>query len=113
MNAADIVVRYQNQKSNSHGPHPARIAKTIDVETAVQVALLNNKGLQASYADLGDSSADAWQTQLSVFPTFSVGLSGIGTPGLEAYRILEGAIAANILALATYDRNIKLADNRL
>jgi outer membrane protein TolC len=86
--------------------------KTIDVETAVQVALLNNKGLQASYADLGDSSADAWQTQLSVFPTFSVGLSGIGTPGLEAYRVLEGAIAANILALATYDRNIKLADNR-
>lgn len=86
--------------------------KTIDVETAVQVALLNNKGLQASYADLGDSAADAWQTQLSVFPKFSVGLSGIGTPGLEAYRVLEGAVAANILALATYDKNIKLADTR-
>ncbi|CDZ72836.1 Copper tolerance protein [Neorhizobium galegae bv. orientalis] len=86
--------------------------KTVDVETAVQVALLNNKGLQASYADLGDSAADAWQTQLSVFPTFSVGLAGIATPGLEAYRVLEGAIAANILALATYDKNIKLADTR-
>ncbi|WP_105382212.1 TolC family protein [Neorhizobium alkalisoli] len=86
--------------------------KTIDVETAVQVALLNNKGLQAAYADLGDSAADAWQTQLSVFPTFSVGLTGIGTPGLEAYRVLEGAIAANILALATYDKNIRLADTR-
>ena len=86
--------------------------KTIDVETAVQVALLNNKGLQASYADLGDSAADAWQTQLSVLPSFSVGLSGIGTPGLEAYRVLEGAIAANILALATYDKNIKLAETR-
>jgi outer membrane protein TolC len=86
--------------------------KTVDVETAVQVALLNNKGLQASYADLGDSAADAWQTQLSVFPTFSVGLTGIATPGLEAYRVLEGAIAANILALATYDKNIKLADTR-
>jgi hypothetical protein len=86
--------------------------KTVDVETAVQVALLNNKGLQASYADLGDSAADAWQTQLSVFPTFSVGLTGIATPGLEAYRVLEGAVAANILALATYDKNIKLADTR-
>lgn len=86
--------------------------KTIDAETAVQVALLNNKGLQASYAGLGDSAADAWQTQLSVFPKFSVGLSGIATPGLEAYRVLEGAIAGNILALATYDRNIRLADNR-
>ncbi|MDQ0135819.1 outer membrane protein TolC [Neorhizobium galegae] len=87
--------------------------KTIDVETAVQVALLNNKGLQASYADLGDRAADAWQTQLSVLPRFSVGLTGIATPGLEAYRVLEGAIAANILALATYDKNIKLADTRL
>ncbi|WP_105373829.1 TolC family protein [Neorhizobium huautlense] len=86
--------------------------KTIDVETAVQVALLNNKGLQAAYADLGDSAVDAWQTQLSVFPTFSVGLSGVGTPGLEAYRVLEGAIAANILALATFDKNIRLADTR-
>jgi outer membrane protein TolC len=86
--------------------------KTIDAETAVQVALLNNKGLQASYTDLGDSAADAWQTQLSVLPSFSVGLSGIGTPGLEAYRVLEGAIAANILALATYDKSIKLADTR-
>ncbi|WP_117191578.1 TolC family protein [Rhizobium terrae] len=86
--------------------------KTIDVEAAVQVALLNNRGLQAAYADLGDSAADAWQTQLSVFPTFSVSLTGIGTPGLEAYRVLEGAIAANILALASYDRNIKLAETR-
>ena len=86
--------------------------KVVDVETAVQVALLNSRGLQASYADLGDSAADAWQTQLSVFPTFSIGLTGMGTPGLEAYRVIEGAVAANLLALATYDRNIKLAETR-
>jgi outer membrane protein TolC len=86
--------------------------KVVDVETAVQVALINNKGLQAAYADLGDSAADAWQTQLSVLPSVSVGLSGIGTPGLEAYRVLEGAIATNLLALATYDKNIKLAETR-
>nr|WP_325263560.1 TolC family protein [uncultured Rhizobium sp.] len=86
--------------------------KTIDVETAVQVALLNNKGLQAAYSELGESAADVWQTQLSVYPTFSVGLTGIGSPGLEAYRVIEGAIAANILALATYDKNIKLAETR-
>jgi outer membrane protein TolC len=108
-----IWVQNQKQAQTTRDRVKALMArKTIDVETAVQVALLNNKGLQASYADLGDSAADAWQTQLSVFPTFSVGLTGIGTPGLEAYRILEGAIAANILALATYDRNIQLADNR-
>ncbi|CAN7368133.1 TolC family protein [Neorhizobium tomejilense] len=108
-----VWVQNRQQAQAVQGRVKALLAKkTIDVETAVQVALLNNKGLQASYADLGDSAADAWQTQLSVLPTFSVGLTGIATPGLEAYRVLEGAVAANILALATYDKNIKLADTR-
>ena len=33
--------------------------RTISADTAVQVALLNNKGLQASYANVGLSAADA------------------------------------------------------
>src|SRR5215203_3635276 len=35
--------------------------KTIGVETAVQVALINNRGLQAAYAEIGLGAADAWQ----------------------------------------------------
>lgn len=85
--------------------------KTVDVETAVQVALLNNKGLQAAYADLGDSSADAWQSTMLVNPTVGIGLTGIGTPGLEAYKAIEGVIATNILALATQKRNVEIADS--
>jgi outer membrane protein TolC len=84
--------------------------KNVDVETAVQIALLNNKGLQAAYADLGDSSADAWQSTMLVNPTVGIGLTGIGTPGLEAYKAIEGAIVANIVALATQKRNIEIAD---
>lgn len=84
--------------------------KTVDVETAVQIALLNNKGLQAAYADLGDSSADAWQSTMLVNPTVGIGLTGIGTPGLEAYKAIEGVIATNILALATHKRNVEIAD---
>jgi outer membrane protein TolC len=84
--------------------------KSVDVETAVQIALLNNKGLQAAYADLGDSSADAWQSTMLVNPTVGIGLTGIGTPGLEAYRAIEGVIATNILALATQKRNVEIAD---
>jgi outer membrane protein TolC len=84
--------------------------RTIDVETAVQVALLNNKGLQAAYADLGDSAASAWQSTLLVNPTVGLGLTGIGTPGLEAYKAVEGVIATNILALATRKRNVEIAD---
>ncbi|NTE89413.1 MULTISPECIES: TolC family protein [Rhizobium/Agrobacterium group] len=84
--------------------------KTIDVEAAVQVALLNNKGLQAAYADLGDSAADAWQSTMLTNPTVGIGLTGIGTPGLEAYKAIEGVIATNILALATHSRNVAIAD---
>jgi outer membrane protein TolC len=87
-------------------------SKTVDAETAVQIALLNNKGLQAAYADLGDAGADVWQSTLLVNPTVSVGLTGIGTPGLEAYRAIEGMLAVNILALATRDKTIKVAKVR-
>ena len=84
--------------------------KNVDVETAVQVALLNNKGLQAAYANLGDSAADAWQSTMLVNPTVEVGLIGIGMPGLEAYKTVEGVIATNLLALATHKRNVEIAD---
>lgn len=86
--------------------------KTIDVETAVQIALLNNKGLQAAYADLGDSAADAWQSTMFVNPTVAIGFNGIGAPGIEAFRSVEGIIASNILALATRQRDIAIADTR-
>lgn len=86
--------------------------KPLDVETAVQIALLNNKGLQAAYADLGDSAADAWQSTMFLNPTVAVGLTGIGTPGLEAFKTVEGAVVTNILALATKKRDIEIADTR-
>ncbi|MBZ7925315.1 TolC family protein [Ensifer adhaerens] len=86
--------------------------KTIDADTAVQVALLNNKGLQAAYADLGDASADAWQATLFLNPTISIGTAGIGTPELQAYKAIEGLVTTNILALLTRDKTIAVADAR-
>lgn len=86
--------------------------KSLDVETAVQIALLNNKGLQATYADLGDSAADAWQSTMLLNPTASVGFSGMGAPELEAFRTIEGAITTNVLALLTRKRDIEIADTR-
>jgi outer membrane protein TolC len=86
--------------------------KSLDVETAVQIALINNKGLQAAYADLGDSAADAWQSTMLLNPTVSVGFSGVGTPELEAFRTIEAAITTNLLALMTKKRDIEIADTR-
>lgn len=89
-----------------------RRKKVLDAETAVQIALLNNKGLQVAYADLGDSAADAWQTTMLINPTASIGTTGMGTPDLEAFKTIEGMITTNILALATRNRGMAIADTR-
>jgi outer membrane protein TolC len=86
--------------------------KTVGADTAVQVALLNNRGLQAAYAELGLSATDAWQETMFVNPTASIGVLGIGAPELGAFRALEGMIVNNIFALVTRDRRIDIADTR-
>ncbi len=87
--------------------------KTISADTAVQVALLNNKGLQAAYAELGLSSADVWQQTLQPNPTVSVGVFGIGKEGFDrfgGYGAIEGMIANNILSLVTRNQRLGIAD---
>ncbi|MBA5775560.1 TolC family protein [Stappia sp. F7233] len=86
--------------------------KTVSADTAIQVALLNNRGLQAAYADLGMSAADVWQQLLPENPRVSIGTFGIGAPGLDAFRSIEGTVAANILSLATRKDRVDLADTR-
>jgi outer membrane protein TolC len=81
--------------------------KTLGPDLAVQVALLNNKGLQAAYADVGLSSAELWQESLLVNPRVSVGIMGI-----NAGRTVETAVVSNILALATRPRRMAVADAR-
>ena len=81
--------------------------KSIGPDVAVQVALLNNKGLQAAYADIGMSSADLWQESLLVNPRVSVGVMGI-----NAGRTVETAVVSNILALITRPRRMAVADTR-
>lgn len=81
--------------------------KSIGPDTAVQIALLNNKGLQAAYADIGMSSADLWQESLLVNPRVSIGVMGI-----NAGRTIETAVVGNILALVTRPQRMAVADAR-
>ena len=81
--------------------------KTIGPDAAVQVALLNNKGLQAAYAEIGLSAADVWQQTMLINPTISVGMIGV-----DPVRTIEGAVVGNILALATRQRRVAVADTR-
>ena len=82
--------------------------RTIDANTAVRVALINNKGLQAAYADLGLSVADLWQESLGVNPSIALSAQGIGPA-----RTIEGVLVANLLALTTRKRRLDVAETRV
>jgi outer membrane protein TolC len=63
------------------------LSRPLTVETAVQVALLNNRGLQASYAELGVAEADLVQAGRIANPVFSFGRIK-GHEGIELERTL-------------------------
>lgn len=86
--------------------------KTINADTAVQVALLNNRGLQAHYADLGLTTAEIWQGTLDTNPSATVEFTGIGVNGL-AVNAIEGLIVGNLLSLATRGQRDAIAEKRL
>src|SRR5215204_290278 len=72
------------------------LAKPLSVEDSVQVALLNNKGLQAGFYDLGISEADLVQAGRLPNPRFSMLRAHRG----DDYKI-EQALTFNIFALVT------------
>ncbi len=89
--------------------HALTHRRTITADTAVQVALLNNRGLQASYAAIGISAAEVWQQATPENPVVGVGLLGIGAPELGLFRALESVIAVNLLDRPTRGRRVALA----
>src|SRR3954465_15050553 len=72
------------------------LSRTLSVETAVQIALLNNKGLQAAYNELALAETDLVEQSLPPNPVFSVSrISGNGASEIERQ------IVGDILALAS------------
>ena len=76
------------------------LAQLLSVEDAVQVALLNNRGLQAAYFELGISEADLVQAGRLPNPHFSMLRSSTPVNGVREYKI-EQALTLNIFALIT------------
>jgi outer membrane protein TolC len=83
------------------------LRQTLTVDSAVQVALLNNKGLQAAYNELALAEADAIQESMPPNPTFSI--SSIAGDGATE---TERQIVGDILALATLPFRSEIARQR-
>jgi outer membrane protein TolC len=83
------------------------LRRPLTAEAAVQVALLNNRGLQAAYNELGLAEADMVRSSLPPNPTFSVERLS-GPVEIE----VEKRIIGNILALATLPVRASIAADR-
>lgn len=83
------------------------LRRPLTVDTAVQVALLNNRGLQAAYNELALAEADFVQESLPPNPTFSISRIA-GNGALE----IERQVVGDILALATLPFRSEIARQR-
>ena len=83
------------------------LRSTLSPDAAVRVALLNNKGLQANYNELGIAEAVMVEASLPPNPTFS--LSPISTP---VELDIEARIVADVLALVTLPARTEIATER-
>jgi outer membrane protein TolC len=101
------VIRTQQDEIAAQSAVDKLLRKTLSAEAAVQVALLNNRGLQASYNELGISEAALIAAYLPPNPTISVERLVSG-----AERELELRIIGNILALLTLPARAQIAEVR-
>jgi outer membrane protein TolC len=83
------------------------LAARLSADAAVQIALLNNKGLQAAYNELGIAETEMVAESLPPNPAFSI--SRIST---SVELDIERKIVGNILALATLPARANIALDR-
>src|SRR3569833_907994 len=92
--AKDVVAIRSTEDAERAGDTVQRLLRRpLTLDTAVQIALLNNKGLQASYNELALAEAEMVQESLPPAPTFS--LSRIAGDGASE---IERQVVGDILA---------------
>ncbi len=88
------------------------LVQPITAETAVQVALLNNRGLQAAYADLQIAQADLVAASRLPNPHFSMLRASKLESGVREFKI-EQALTLNIFALVFMPQRIEIERRRM
>jgi outer membrane protein TolC len=102
-----IAIRTQEDASSARARVQHLIKRPLTADTAVQIALLNNRGLQAAYNELG--IAEAAMVADSLPPNPKVSISRIAS-AIDVE--IERKIVADILALATLPARAEIAQDR-
>ncbi|MGE0281476.1 MAG: TolC family protein [Rhizobiaceae bacterium] len=101
------AIRTEEDASASREAVARLLKRPLTADAAVQIALLNNRGLQAAYSELGIAEARMVAASLPPNPTLSVSrLAGAGSVELE------GKLLGDILALATLPARSETARKR-
>ena len=102
-----VAIRNDEDASAARAKVDELLKRTLNADSAVQIALLNNRGLQAAYNELG--IAEAQRVQQSMPPNPSISISRLsGAAEIE----IERKIAANILGLLTLPARAEIATER-
>jgi outer membrane protein TolC len=102
-----ISIRTADDAAEARNIVQRLLRRSLTVDAAVQIALLNNRGLQASYNELALAEADMVRESLPPNPTFSI-FRIAGGGALEAERQVVG----NILALSSLPFRSEIARQR-
>src|SRR5215211_433506 len=104
LNKDAIAIRTPEQASAAHAAVARLLSRTLTADAAVQIALLNNRGLQAAYDELALAEARRVEGSLPPNPTFSVSRIA-GSAEIE----IERRIVADLLAIATLQARSEIA----
>src|ERR671918_912157 len=101
--------RSDEDASSIRGRVKELLAKPLGPTEAVQIALLNNPGLQAGYAEVGIAEADLVQASRWRGPTFSFGRLRRGGHETE----IERGVFFDVLGLLTIPLSTRAGESRL
>jgi outer membrane protein TolC len=105
LGARPTVVRDAEEAARAEQTVRDLLAQPLDTDRAVRIALINNRGLQAAYNQLGLAETAMVAASLPPNPTFSIGRIAAGGLPTE----IERQIIVNILALATLPKRSEIA----
>ncbi|NQD37944.1 TolC family protein [Permianibacter sp. IMCC34836] len=110
--AKDVVwIRSDSERNTVEQRVAELLAKPLSVDDAVQIALLNNRGLQASYAELQLSEAALVQAARLPNPAFSMLRASSAEAGVREFKI-EQALTFNIFSLITMPQATEIERRR-
>ena len=94
----------------AHERVQAMLTEPLNEDEAVQIALLNNRGLQAAYNDLGISEAEYVQASTPPNPVLTVSRTfGTADAGFGTFAGLGLGLVGNLLAFATLPKRTEIA----